>query len=119
MQRATVKAAAELLANRTHRKAFRPSYSRGNPRLDIDYNVFYFGTGTSAPRAVLRGSRLYVNAPGLGLPRGVESYDSDEGKRTRIGAFHCRLTLHDPSALPVLKKLIHEILRASSSRQRR
>src|SRR5688572_1391526 len=81
-RRARLEKAIELLSDAARSKVFRPTYARNNPGARVKYNVFYFGTSNLAPRAVVRGPWLYIDAPDATLPPGAESYSIHEGRRT-------------------------------------
>ena len=79
--------AIDALSTEAKSKLLKPSFARMNPAARIKYNVFYFGIAEQAPRAVVRGPWLYIDAPTAKLPNGVESYSENEGRRTHAGRF--------------------------------
>ena len=94
-------------------KLLRPAFARMNPAARIKYNVFYFGIAGQAPRAVVRGPWLYIDAPTAQLPSSVELYSEDEGRRTHVGRFNARLLLTSEESVSVLLKTIRALQAAS------
>jgi hypothetical protein len=109
LRREAVLAVERTLAEAAKHRAFVPSYARNNPRLGLRHNVFYFGELMRPPRAVIIGSYLYVQAPGVPLPAGVEPFSERERARTHLGTLHGRLLLTEPRAPEILSRLVRAL----------
>ena len=107
--------AIDALSTGAKSKLLRPSFARMNPAARIRYNAFYFGIAEQAPRAVVRGPWLYIDAPTAKLPNGVESYSEDEGRRTHAGRFNARLLLTSEESVSVLPKTIRALQAAGTT----
>lgn len=106
LRRARIHKAAEALKRAAVHSAFRPTYARMNPRGAISRNVFHFGEINKAPRAVIIGPWLYINAPGRRFPTGVVPYTREESRRRHYGRFSARLLLTSKTALASVQNLI-------------
>ena len=112
-RRVRLEKAVQVLADAARSKTLRPSYARMNPAAQIKYNVFYFGKGEGAPRAVLRGPWLFVDAPGAALPDVVEEYTPDAGRRTHAGKFNGRVLLTSEDSLSAVASVIRALRAAA------
>lgn len=115
-RRRRLEAAIDLLVGAARSTVLRPSFARMNPAARIKANVFYFAR-TPAPRAVVRGPWLYIDAPYATLPKGVELYGRDEGRRTHAGRFNARLLLTSQEGLATLPNLIRSLLAAGATEE--
>ena len=107
--------AIDALSTEAKSKLLRPSFARMNPAARIKYNVFYFGIAEQAPKAVVRGPWLHIDAPTVKLPNGVESYSEDEGRRTHAGRFNARLLLTSEKSVSILPKTIRALRAAGTT----
>ena len=114
-RRRRLEEAIDALSTEAQSKLLRPSFVRMNPGARIKYNVFYFGITGQAPRAVVRGPWLYIDAPTAKLPNSVESYSEDEGRRTHAGRFNARLLLTSEESVSVLPKTIRALQAAGTT----
>jgi len=80
-----------------------------NPGARLQQNVFYFGRPNKPPRVVLFGPYLYVHAPGVQLPRGVESISEEERRAKHLGALHARVRLADDPSLQLVRKIARQL----------
>ena len=107
--------AIDALSTEAKSKLLRPSFARMNPAARIKYNVFYFGIAEQAPTAVVRGPWLYIDAPTVKLPNGVESYSEDEERRTHAGRVNSRLLLTSEKSVSILPKTIRALRAAGTT----
>jgi hypothetical protein len=96
--------AAELLAAAASSSKFVQSYARMNPAAKLRANAFFFGATDRPPRVVIFGPWIYVHAPGVKLPAGIERLTEEFRLRKHLGALHARISLDSPEAIETLKR---------------
>jgi hypothetical protein len=95
LRRAAILKASLMLARECREARFIKTYSRNNPRLQIEHNAFYFGEPGKAPRAVIIGSSLYVHAPGARLPDAVQLIPRKVRLEKHLGGLHGRVRIFE------------------------
>lgn len=105
-RRKIIEEAAEFLTINSDDKRFVRTYSINNPRLEIKFNSFYFGTPNYTSRVIIWGPWLYIQAPNVKLPKAVAPIPEEIRREKHLGTLHSRLLLTTPKALSVVREIV-------------
>jgi hypothetical protein len=110
--------AADFLATAASSSTFVESYARMNPAAKLRTNAFFFGAANRPPRVVIFGPWVYVHAPGVKLPAGIERLTEEFRLRKHLGALHARISLDSPEAIETLKRTVKALRQSQDATHR-
>lgn len=112
IRRGLLEEAANVLRHVSSGAAWRDTYAKSTPALNVKNNVFYFDRRTGVRRAVLWGYSVFFDAPGLeelGISGLVRKYPEEVRKRLHHGRLNCYLDIVSSKSIEVLRKICTEL----------
>ena len=80
------------------------------PKASLTNNVFEFDAAGARARAVIWGPWVYVAAPGIRLPHGMESTDPERKRGKRIGLLQAKILVTEDGGIRLLERFLGRLL---------